>query len=332
MPRRRVKVARGIYRDQYGLAAVVYVGPQHREKRFPPGTPLRDIRTWQDRTRIEFRDREEPAQRHSFAADVERYLRRVRPLLTSYSDRAREIGMWLPRFRERRRSTITTEEITTQLYTWRQDRAASTCNHRRDALSHFYRILDGRRDNPVTEAVRFALPPPETRSVPRTRIAAVLGIMQPSKTRARLRVLLWTGMRASQLQRMARDDVDLEAAVCYVPRGKGGEPVALPVPDEGVDAWREFIAIDAWGSWSVSAARVRLHAACRRRGVDTFGIHALRHAYATELRRGGADLADVQELLGHRDIRTTMRYAPVVSGKLREAVNRLAIGGEKTGR
>ena len=238
---------------------------------------------------------------------------------------------WVPRFRERRRGNITTEEIDAQLYAWRESRAASTCNHRRDALSHFYRILDGRRDNPVTEAVRFALPPPETRSAPRSRIAAVLASMQPSKTRARLRVLLWTGMRASQLQRMARDDVNLDGAVCYVPRGKGGEPVALPVPAEGVDAWREFIEIDAWGSWSTSSARIRLHAACRRAGVDTIGIHALRHAYATELRRSGADLADVQELLGHRDIRTTRRYAPVVTGKLREAVDRLALGGEKTG-
>ena len=46
---------------------------------------------------------------------------------------------------------------------------------------------------------------------------------------------------------------------------------------------------------------------------------------------GGADLADVQELLGHRDIRTTRRYAPVVSGKLREAVDRLALKTNKTG-
>ena len=71
--------------------------------------------------------------------------------------------------------------------------------------------------------------------------------------------------------------------------------------------------------------RARLERYARRTagrpaGVDTIGIHALRHAYATELRRSGADLADVQELLGHRDIRTTRRYAPVVTGKLREAV------------
>ena len=220
--RRRKKVARGIYRDQHGLAAVVYVGRHHTKKRFPPDTPLGEISTWQNRTRIEFTDRDEPTQRHSFAEDVERYLRRVKPLLSSYTDRAREIGMWLPRFRDRRRSSITTEEINAQLYTWRESRAASTCNHRRDALSHFYRILDGRRDNPVTEAVRFTLPPPETRAVPRTRIAAVLAIMQPSKTRARLRVLLWTGMRA-----IARHALELAGAGprgghLLRPAGQGG--------------------------------------------------------------------------------------------------------------
>ena len=89
MARRRTKVARGIYRDHYGLAAVVYVGAHHTEKRFPPGTHLSEIRDWQDRTRIEFQDRDEPTRAYSFGEDIELYLRRVKPLLASYEDRKR---------------------------------------------------------------------------------------------------------------------------------------------------------------------------------------------------------------------------------------------------
>jgi integrase len=49
----------------------------------------------------------------------------------------------------------------------------------------------------------------------------------------------------------------------------------------------------------------------------------LRHRFATRVRQLGADLADVQELLGHKDIRTTRRYAPVVHAKLVSVVNAL---------
>ena len=48
MPRRgpRVKLVRGVYRDDTGIAAVACVGTLRREKRFPPKTALREIRRW----------------------------------------------------------------------------------------------------------------------------------------------------------------------------------------------------------------------------------------------------------------------------------------------
>ena len=52
---RRVKLARGVLRDEGGIAAFAYVGTLRREKRFPLGTGLREIRRWQEQTRTEFR-------------------------------------------------------------------------------------------------------------------------------------------------------------------------------------------------------------------------------------------------------------------------------------
>ena len=46
--RKRVRVSRGVYRDQYGLAATVKVNGMQRECRFPRGTPLRTIQAWRD--------------------------------------------------------------------------------------------------------------------------------------------------------------------------------------------------------------------------------------------------------------------------------------------
>jgi hypothetical protein len=61
-------------------------------------------------------------------------------------------------------------------------------------------------------------------------------------------------------------------------------------------------------------------------GLGAIRFHDLRHTAATQLRRLGRDLQIVQQVLGHKTIRTTMRYSHVHPTELREAVNKL---GEK---
>ena len=84
-----------------------------------------------------------------------------------------------------------------------------------------------------------------------------------------------------------------------------------------------MIERNGWGRWSCSSANKTLGIAARRAGVPAFTVYALRHSYGWALRKTGADLADVQKLLGHRDGRSTLRYAPAVEAKLRAAVDRL---------
>lgn len=59
--------------------------------------------------------------------------------------------------------------------------------------------------------------------------------------------------------------------------------------------------------------------ACDEANVARFNPYKLRHSYATLLRRAGADIADIQELLGHKSPKTTQRYAMVVPEKLAAA-------------
>jgi site-specific recombinase XerD len=63
--------------------------------------------------------------------------------------------------------------------------------------------------------------------------------------------------------------------------------------------------------------------ACDQAGIERFNPYRLRHSYATLLRRGGADIADIQELLGHKSPETTQRYAMVIPEKLVTAAQRL---------
>ena len=328
-PRRRTRVAEGVYRDRYGLAATVKVNGVQREVRFPPGTPLKAIRARRDELRASLRTRP-VGERHTLAHDAERYLAQVRATIVNLHTRRDEIGAWLPRFGHLRTLALAGEigALNDQLHGWRESRAASTCNHRRHALIHLVRLLYGRRAAfDLLDLVRFRPPPPAARGLERPHIDAVLAQLMPgSKTRVRLELMHWTGMRPSQMGRLQAEDFQLDGPIPYVtvPRGKGGQVAAVPLVGAGLAAAREFVALGAWGAWSCSAANKAIGIAARKASRPTFTVYQIRHSFATALRGAGADLADVRDLYGHVDESTTRIYAVPTLAKHRDAIGRLA--------
>jgi integrase len=151
------------------------------------------------------------------------------------------------------------------------------------------------------------------------------------RTLARALVLAHTGMRPSQ---MARLDVDLhirpyldgDVPHVRVSAGKGGRPYLMPLTSDGKAAFLLFLRVNAAGQFSSQSFYKSWMLACNRAKVARFNPYKLRHSFATMLRRNGADLADVQSLLGHKSSRTTARYAEVVSEKLVTAVKQMERG------
>ena len=137
----------------------------------------------------------------------------------------------------------------------------------------------------------------------------------------------WTGMRPSQMGRLRRDDFRLDDAIPFVavPRGKGGRLAAIPLVEEGLDAARDFLAREAFGSWSCPSANKALARATREAQRPAFTVYAVRHSFAAGLRRTGADVADIQDLYGHTNPSTTMIYAPPELVKHQAAIARLRL-------
>ena len=166
----------------------------------------------------------------------------------------------------------------------------------------------------------------------------------PSLAALRLRdgalveLLYATGLRVSEACGLDIADLDRTRQTLRA-LGKGAKqrtvPYGAPAAD-ALDAWlargRPVLQVAAsagalllgarGGRLDVRTARRSVHAAAARAGVPDVGPHGLRHAAATHLLEGGADLRTVQEVLGHANLATTQIYTHVSTERLRAVYER----------
>ena len=147
-----------------------------------------------------------------------------------------------------------------------------------------------------------------------------------------LELLYGSGLRATELVSLPLAAVPRDAPFLTV-TGKGGQQRMVPVSTRAGQALARWLAARGQGSrWlfpsrAAHLSRVRLfqllRALAARAGIDPARVspHVLRHAFATHLLEGGADLRVLQTLLGHADIATTQIYTHVDSARLVELVN-----------
>lgn len=135
----------------------------------------------------------------------------------------------------------------------------------------------------------------------------------------------WAGLRCCEIVLLCGEDVTDE--VLQVRRGKGGRPREVPTHPRVWQAVADLPPtnlMEATGgrqdaAWLSRTARYRLV----KWGIRQGGLHRLRHDCATRLLAGGANIREVQELLGHESLSSTQIYTDVSAG-LRRAVAALA--------
>src|SRR5712692_5995770 len=90
----------------------------------------------------------------------------------------------------------------------------------------------------------------------------------------------------------------------------------MPLSSDGKAAFLLFLRVGAAGTFSTQAFYKSWVLACDQANVTRFNPYKLRHSFATRFRRAGADIADVQAMLGHKSPKTTQRYAEISMEKL----------------
>lgn len=149
---------------------------------------------------------------------------------------------------------------------------------------------------------------------------------------ALVELLYGSGMRATELVSLPRHAVHPDKPFLIL-RGKGARERLVPISDRAraaVAEWAALVPRDSlwlFPSGKSHLSRVRLHqllkalAAAANIPPERVSPHVLRHAFATHLLEGGADLRALQMLLGHADIATTQIYTHVDSRRLIDLVN-----------
>jgi integrase/recombinase XerD len=149
---------------------------------------------------------------------------------------------------------------------------------------------------------------------------------------ALIELLYGSGLRASELVSLPRGAVSPDRPFLIL-KGKGGRERLVPISDRARAAVAEHAAhvprdaLYLFPSGKAHLSRVRLYQLVRELAAaagippERISPHVLRHAFATHLLEGGADLRAVQMLLGHADIATTQIYTHVDSRRLIDLVN-----------
>lgn len=323
---------RGIEPHGSGYLATVSCGTGRRLRRtFPKGTDPRVMQRWRQDTKAKHR-LSPRGPSGTFAGDAARYLQAVRGMPT-YAQRKRDIGLWTAVFGTRAREDITATDIRIQREVWAQaPRSAAdprpvsgaTINKRLRALSNLWTVLDGpRAPNPVRDVPEYPERADVARALDYATIEAILshvpdrgrpvkGQTRPtaSQTKARLRVLAYTGWPSGVLAQLTPADVDLTAGTARLParqKGAGAPPALVPLLPQAVTALQAFDALGCWGAFSRHSLRKTWARAATKAGVTGTRPYDLRHSFGVLAASSGDERA-TQHLLQHRDLRTTQRY------------------------
>jgi site-specific recombinase XerD len=137
------------------------------------------------------------------------------------------------------------------------------------------------------------------------------------------------GLRVSEIINIKIEDIDSQSMQVFIRRAKGKKDRYANLPESILDQLRlyykqyqpkDYLFEGQFGGvYSVRSVQQVFKDSMRRAGVNkNVGVHSLRHSFATHLLEKGTDVRLIQDLLGHKDIKTTLLYTHVSDYSLKK--------------
>lgn len=294
-------------------------------KRFPRGTPVKTMALWLASQRVQLEDRRTaPRIAGTVGHAVATYLAAPEvKALAMFKSRRSEVRAWEAALGERTpRAKVTTRRLRQVMDDWATaDVSPKTIRNRVIAWQALTALLEGpSRPNPFAEVPLPAVTrATQTFVTADTVVAVATRLGRWPATQARFMVLTASGVRPIELMRTVPEtDIDYARALWSVRTAKGGVDRIIPLTPDMRAAWIRLVELKATGAYDTSQHAKRLRWAG---WPDSVRPYRARGMWGIDLSASGADLADVQALLGHADIKTTRAYyVPALVGRLAQAV------------
>ena len=251
----------------------------------------------------------------------------------AYRGDVEEFGHWLEERRLRVADVdvrVLTDYVTDLGRARRRKLAPATIARKIAAVRSFLRFTLGAAQVPDA-----SLAPRKTHRLPDTpktaEVEAALDALDGDgplavRNRALVELVYSAGLRSAEAVGLDLADVDFDREQLHV-RGKGGKERIVPLGEEAAHLLARYL--HEARPELVRGAENALFVSARGRRLDTSTLrrvfahpHRLRHAFATHLLEGGADLRTIQELLGHSSLSTTQLYSHVDGRRLRRVYDR----------
>jgi site-specific recombinase XerD len=222
--------------------------------------------------------------------------------------------------------------------------ATSTLNQAINALKFYYGSM-------LKKKFLYAIKRPrKDKKLPvvlsKEEVAKILSSVDNIKHRAILMLVYSAGLRVGEVVRLKVEDIDSKRMLIHIKGSKGRKDRYTLLSEKALNILREYWKKYKPSKWlfegakdgrylSVRSVQKIFELACEKAGIrKEITIHGLRHSFATHLLEGGTDLRYIQELLGHKDSKTTEIYTHVSTkslGKIKSPLDTLKLeeGGGK---
>lgn len=256
-----------------------------------------------------------------------------------YKKQSNKLDFWVKSIEIKPIADITTRDVSEAMLKLPRGLANATINRYKSALSVVFRYAC-RQYNLSSNPVRLILSKPEDNH--RVRYLSTLerkGLLKACKdadwSKLYLLVLtaITTGARRGELLGLRWNDIDFERQTAYVQTTKNGQPKVLPLTDDVVNELTRFRQQDSSLIFNSEIKPNKAFCfnkqwkkALEKAKVKDFTFHCLRHTCASYLAQSGASLLEIADVLGHKQISVTKRYAHLCINHKSKLINKVMKG------
>ena len=273
--------------------------------------------------------------RMPFKDFAQTYLEREGPLLKSIRTERNRVLAWAREFGNRPLGQITRTEIEA----WRRERMSkcrpATINRDLSRLRHMLNIAvewELLEESPMKGMKFLRENNARTRYLSLEECQRLIASCIAPHIRALVTVALHSGMRLGEILNLRRHDLDFASGFILVRDSKNGESRHVPMDATLAALFRAYphrlgtdLVFSSSSGGHIVDVRTGFQNACKRAGLTDLHFHDLRHTFASQFVMAGGDLYILKEILGHKSINMTQRYAHLSPTYKVKAIDRMNI-------